>query len=51
MQSLRDPPQAQEHLQAESKGIGEVFHTNGNQNKDGGAIFISYKIDFKNKDC
>ena len=51
MQSIRDPPQTQEHLQTESKGIGEVFHTIRNQNKDGEAILISQKIDLKNKDC
>ena len=41
MQSIRDPPQTEEHLQTESKGIGEVFHTIRNQNKDGEAMLIS----------
>jgi len=28
-----------------------VFHANRNQKKVGVAVFISDKIDFKNKDC
>ena len=28
-----------------------VFHANRNQKKVGVAVFISGKIDFKNKDC
>ena len=31
------------------KGWKKIFHANGNQKKDGVAIFISDKIDFKIK--
>ena len=49
MLSTRDPPQNKGHIQAESEGLGKVFHTNRDHKKAGVAILISDKIDFKIK--
>ena len=49
MLSTRDPPQNRGHIQSESEGLENVFHTNGDQKKAGVAILISDKIDFKTK--
>ena len=38
-----------EHIQTESEGLENIFHTNGHQNKEGVAILISDKIDFEIK--
>ena len=46
MLSTRDPPQNREHIQTESEGLENIFHTNGHQNKEGVAILVSGKIAF-----
>ena len=43
---LQDPLQTQGHIQGESDGT-DTLHANGNQKKDGVAVLISDKIDFK----
>ena len=49
MQSTRDPPQTQGHIQTESEDWKKVFHASGEQKKAGVAILISDKIDFEIK--
>ena len=49
MLSTRDPCQNKGHIQSESEGLENIFHTNGDQKKAGVAILISDKIDFKTK--
>ena len=49
MLSTRDPLQTQGHIQTESEGLENIFHTNGDQKKAEVAILISEKIDFKIK--
>ena len=50
MLSTRNPLQTSRHIQTESeRGWENIFHANGKQNKAGGAILISDKIDLKIK--
>ena len=49
MLSTRDPLQTQGHIQTESEGLENIFHTNGDQKKAEVAILISDEIDFKIK--
>jgi len=49
MLSTRDPCQNKGHIQSESEGLENIFHTNGDQKKAGVAILISDKIDFEIK--
>ena len=49
MQSTRDPPQTQGHIQTESEGLEKIFNANGDQKKAGVAILISDRIDFEIK--
>ena len=44
MLSTRDTRQNKGHIQSESEGLENVFHTNGDQKKAGVAIIISDKI-------
>ena len=45
MLSTRDPPQNKGHIQFESEGLENIYHTNGDRKKVGVAILISNKID------
>ena len=49
MLSTRDPCQNKGHIQSESEGLENIFHTNGDQKKAGVAILMSDKIDFEIK--
>ena len=49
MLSTRDPCQNKGHIQSESEGLENIFHTNGDQKKAGVAILITDKIDFEIK--
>ena len=49
MLSTRDPLRNKGHIQTESEGWKKTFHTIRDQKKEGVAILISDKIDFKTK--
>ena len=49
MLSTRDPLQTQGHIQTESEGLENIFHTNGDQKKAEVAILISEKTHFEIK--
>ena len=49
MLSIRDPPQNKRSTQFEREGTEKNFQANRHKRKDGVAIFISDKIDFKAK--
>ena len=49
MSSTRDPLRNKGHIQTESEGWKKIFHTIRDQKKEGVAILISDKIDFKTK--
>ena len=49
MLSTRDPPQNKGHIQTESEGLENIFHTNGDQKKAEVAILISEKTHFEIK--
>ena len=51
MLSMTDSPQNERFTQAESEGMGKMFHANGDQKKKkaGGAILLCDKLYFKTK--